>query len=124
MKINEDALFERAYLELQNNQKRISTWSRAVAQAKGDETKAEGLYIERRVNELKTAIKDKYDLEQAKAETKAKANEKKSKANLVDALKENKSQRRDGETISDYVSRRLIRSYPSPDIQTLDLVLS
>lgn len=99
MEINEDALFERAYLELQNNQKKISTWSRAIAQAKGDEKKVEGLYIERRVYELKTAIQDKYDLEQAKAETKA-------KADLVDALKENKSQRRDGENISDYVDRR------------------
>ena len=120
LKITEDALYEQAYLEIHSDQKIISTWARCIAEAKGDASKTEGLYIERRVKELKTAIKDNYDMEQAKAKTEAEAAalaKKEAKAAALANLREERaaafvnsknelSQRRDDETISDYISRR------------------
>jgi hypothetical protein len=67
--INEDALYEQAFNELQGDEKVIATWSRSFAEAEGEEEKAKALYISARVEAQKKELYAK--LEDAKLEMEA-----------------------------------------------------
>jgi len=49
-------LYQQAFIELENDEKVVAIWSRSFAEAGGDEQKAKALYIQHRVEILKTEI--------------------------------------------------------------------
>lgn len=51
--IDEDQIYEKVMLEIEEDNKVKSTWARALAQSEGNKDKAESLYIKLRFNELK-----------------------------------------------------------------------
>lgn len=51
--IDEDEIYEKVMLEIEEDNKVKSTWARALAQSDGDKDKAESLYIKLRFNEIK-----------------------------------------------------------------------
>ena len=51
--IDEDEIYEKVMLEIEEDNKVKSTWARALAQSEGDRNKAESLYIKLRFNEIK-----------------------------------------------------------------------
>ena len=66
--IDEDALYEQAFNELQGEERVVSTWSRAFAEAAGDEQKAKALYISARVSSLKQELSAKFEAGRLEAE--------------------------------------------------------
>ncbi len=51
--LNEDELYEKIMIEIEEDKKVKSTWARALAQSDGDKNKAESLYIKLRVQNMK-----------------------------------------------------------------------
>jgi len=51
--IDEDAIYEKVMIEIEENNKVKSTWAKALAQSEGDRDKAEALYINLRFEKLK-----------------------------------------------------------------------
>lgn len=51
--LNEDELYEKVMIEIEEDKKVKSTWAKALAQGDGDKDKAESLYIKERVKKLK-----------------------------------------------------------------------
>ena len=68
LQIDEDELYQQAFEELENDEKVVATWSRSFAEAGGDEQKAKALYIQHRVEVLKTKLVETYKQELAEAE--------------------------------------------------------
>jgi len=66
--IDEDVLYEQAFNELQGDERVVSTWSRAFAEAAGDEQKAKALYIWARVSSLKQELSAKFEAGRLEAE--------------------------------------------------------
>ncbi len=66
--VNEDLLYSHAYKELEEDKKFIPTWSRAFAEAVGDEQKAKAIYIKLRVAALKQFLEEKRAAELKEAE--------------------------------------------------------
>jgi len=56
LEINEDEVYEKVMLEIEEDKKIKSTWAKAFAQSQGDENKAKALYINLRVDECKKHI--------------------------------------------------------------------
>jgi hypothetical protein len=71
--IDEDALYEQAFNELQGGERVVSTWSRAFAEAAGDGQKAKALYISARVASLKQGLLEMSEADRLEAERLAKA---------------------------------------------------
>jgi uncharacterized membrane protein YhaH (DUF805 family) len=55
---DEDAFYEQAFKELEDGERVVAAWSRAFAEAVGDEQKAKALYIQSRVLTLKQKLLD------------------------------------------------------------------
>jgi hypothetical protein len=51
--LNEDEIYEKIMLEIEENKKVKSTWAKALAQSDGDDKKADSLYINLRVTQIK-----------------------------------------------------------------------
>ena len=51
--INEDEIYEKIMIEIENDKKIKSTWAKSFAQSNGDENKANALYINLRIEEIK-----------------------------------------------------------------------
>lgn len=51
--IDEDEIYEKIMIEIEENKKVKSTWGKALAQSDGNKDKAESLYIRIRLNEIK-----------------------------------------------------------------------
>lgn len=66
--IEEDVLYEHAFNELQGDKRVVATWSRASAEAEGEENKAKALYILARVASQKQALLAKFESDQLEAE--------------------------------------------------------
>lgn len=73
--VNEDLLYHHAFKELEDDKKFIPTWSRAFAEAVGDEQKAKAIYIKYRVADLKLLWEEKRAAELEEAEKAARARE-------------------------------------------------
>jgi hypothetical protein len=58
----------RQFNELQGEERVVSTWSRAFAEAAGDEQKAKALYVSARVSSLKQELSAKFEAGQLEAE--------------------------------------------------------
>jgi uncharacterized membrane protein YhaH (DUF805 family) len=56
--VDEDALYEQAFNEMEGGKRVVAAWSRAFAEAAGDEQKAKALYIQSRVVALKQELLD------------------------------------------------------------------
>ena len=69
---DEDALYEQAFKELEGDERVIAAWSRAFAEAAGDEQKAKALYIQSRVVTLKQELLDQFEADRWEAERAAK----------------------------------------------------
>ncbi len=67
---DENELYQQAFEELENDEKVVAIWSRSFAEAGGDEQKAKALYIQHRVEILKTEIIETYNQELAEADLK------------------------------------------------------
>ena len=74
--VNEDLLYHHAFKELEDDKKFIPTWSRAFAEAVGDEQKAKAIYIKYRVADLKLLWEEKRAAELKEAEKADRAREK------------------------------------------------
>lgn len=62
--INEDEIYEKVLLEIEENNKVKSTWARALAQSEGNKDKAESIYIKERVLIIQKEnfkLKDNFD---------------------------------------------------------------
>ena len=64
--INEDDLYEQAWIEVENNTQVKRLWAKAFAQNDGDEDKAKAAYLKFRVSDLKKDALDKVDMENQK----------------------------------------------------------
>jgi hypothetical protein len=75
--IDEDALYEQAFNEMEGDKRVVATWSRAFAEAGGEDQKAKALYIQARVASLKQGLLEMSEKEEAqrKAEEEAAAKE-------------------------------------------------
>ncbi len=93
--VNEDLLYHHAFKELEDDKKFIPTWSRAFAEAVGDEQKAKAIYIKYRVADLKLLWEEKRAAELKEAQRTAAAREK------VLASERPKSEFIDGESIDE-----------------------
>ena len=60
---NEDSIYEKVMLEIEEDKKVKATWARALAQSDGDKDKAEALYIKFRVNHLKESSEEAAETE-------------------------------------------------------------
>lgn len=56
--MNEDEVYEKVMLEIEEDNKVKSTWAKSLAQSDGDKDKAESIYIKMRVNVLMKEQKD------------------------------------------------------------------
>lgn len=54
--INEDEIYEKIMIEIEEDKKVKSTWARALSQSDGDDKKANSLYINLRVQEIKIEL--------------------------------------------------------------------
>lgn len=54
--INEDEIYEKIMIEIEEDKKVKSTWAKALAQSDGDKNKAESIYIKMRVDEIQSEI--------------------------------------------------------------------
>jgi len=52
--MNEDEIYEKIMIEIEENKKIKSTWARALSQSDGNKDKAESIYINLRVDQLRT----------------------------------------------------------------------
>ncbi len=57
LEINEDEIYEKIMIEIEEDKKVKSTWAKALAQSDGDRDKAESLYIKSRFVDIKNEIK-------------------------------------------------------------------
>lgn len=55
--LNEDEIYEKIMIEIEEDKKVKSTWAKALAQSDGNKDKAESLYINLRVNQIKEEIR-------------------------------------------------------------------
>ena|GEM_PF-4032409 len=73
--IDEGTFFEQAYKELEADKMVIATWSRAFAEAEGDDAKAKALYIKARVSSQKQELLAKHEADRREAEQKQRVKE-------------------------------------------------
>ena len=77
--ITEDEIYEKIMIEIEENKKVKSTWAKALSQSEGDDKKANSLYINLRVQEIKIDLNK--EIERLK-----KSQEEKSKINITENL--------------------------------------
>lgn len=68
LEINEDEIYEKIMIEIEEDKKIKSTWAKALAQSDGDDKKAESLYIKFRFEALIILNANKNELEKNKEE--------------------------------------------------------
>lgn len=86
---DEDAFYEQAFKELEDGEKVVAAWSRAFAEAVGDEQKAKALYIQSRVLTLKRKLlDDREEAERVIEEGKQKTIEEATQEQWYEALRE------------------------------------
>jgi len=84
-KIDEDALYERDFNELQGeNERVVATWSPAFGEAEGEEKKAKAPYISARADSLKHRLMEKFEVDRLEAERLDKAEAKLKAAEKVE----------------------------------------
>jgi len=71
--IDEDALYEQAFNEMEGDKRVVATWSRAFAEAGGEDQKAKALYIQARVASLQQGLLEMSEADRLEAERLAKA---------------------------------------------------
>jgi len=54
--LNDDAIYEQVMLEIEEDKKVKATWARALAQSDGNKDRAEALYIQFRIDTIKTEL--------------------------------------------------------------------
>lgn len=67
--LNEDEIYEQALTEIEEDKKVKSTWAKALAQSEGNKDKAESLYINMRVHDIKIEKSNKKKLDFQKVTT-------------------------------------------------------
>ena len=70
IEINEDDFYEQAWLEVEQETQIKNLWARAFAQSGGNEEKTKAVYLQLRVNNLKTDVLAKANLNKQQAKKK------------------------------------------------------